>query len=148
MMNPGSEDQFIDDVAKKLGPAAIEVPELMRFFEESKSWDADAEAKSLSTPTLLIHQRNSKAFSIDKTRRVAALITNSRVAFVDSVFEGAALAQRFFEGDVPDLTERPPKSASPPPDAEAMRTILFTDVEGSVAHTERLGDAPARELLR
>ena len=30
----------------------------------------------------------------------------------------------------------------------AMRTILFTDVEGSTALTERLGDAQARELLR
>ncbi len=29
-----------------------------------------------------------------------------------------------------------------------MRTILFTDVEGSTALTDRLGDAAARELLR
>jgi len=32
--------------------------------------------------------------------------------------------------------------------AGAFRTILFTDVEGSTALTERLGDAKAREVLR
>jgi class 3 adenylate cyclase len=35
-----------------------------------------------------------------------------------------------------------------PPEAGAFRTILFTDVEGSTALTQRLGDARARELLR
>ncbi len=33
-------------------------------------------------------------------------------------------------------------------DAGALVTILFTDVEGSTALTDRLGDARARELLR
>jgi class 3 adenylate cyclase len=35
-----------------------------------------------------------------------------------------------------------------PPEAGAFRTVLFTDVEGSTALTQRLGDAKARELLR
>ncbi len=34
------------------------------------------------------------------------------------------------------------------PAAGAFRTILFTDVEGSTALTQRLGDAKARALLR
>ncbi len=34
------------------------------------------------------------------------------------------------------------------PEAGAFRTILFTDVEGSTALTQRLGDAKARDLLR
>ncbi len=34
------------------------------------------------------------------------------------------------------------------PEAGAFRTILFTDVEGSTALTQRLGDAKAREVLR
>src|SRR3989304_10373913 len=32
--------------------------------------------------------------------------------------------------------------------ADIVHTILFTDVEGSAALTQRLGDAKARELLR
>ena len=35
-----------------------------------------------------------------------------------------------------------------PPEPGAFRTVLFTDVEGSTALTNRLGDAKARELLR
>jgi class 3 adenylate cyclase len=35
-----------------------------------------------------------------------------------------------------------------PPAAGAFRTVLFTDVEGSTALTQRLGDAKAREVLR
>jgi class 3 adenylate cyclase len=35
-----------------------------------------------------------------------------------------------------------------PPEAGAFRTILFTDVEGSTALTQRMGDAKARDLLR
>ncbi len=35
-----------------------------------------------------------------------------------------------------------------PPEAGAFRTVLFTDVEGSTALTQRLGDARAREVLR
>jgi class 3 adenylate cyclase len=34
------------------------------------------------------------------------------------------------------------------PGAGAFRTVLFTDVEGSTALTQRLGDARAREVLR
>jgi class 3 adenylate cyclase len=39
-------------------------------------------------------------------------------------------------------------TAAEPPEAGAFRTILFTDVEGSTALTQRLGDAKARALLR
>jgi class 3 adenylate cyclase len=34
------------------------------------------------------------------------------------------------------------------PEAGAFRTILFTDIEGSTAMTQRLGDAQAREVMR
>ncbi len=40
------------------------------------------------------------------------------------------------------------KSGTPPPRESAFRVILFTDMEGSTALTERLGDAAAMDLLR
>jgi class 3 adenylate cyclase len=91
---------------------------------------------------------NNVNFNIAATRRVAGLIKDSRVAFVDSAAEGLLLAQRFFDGDIPDLTEPASVQTATPPEAAAFRTILFTDVEGSTALTDRLGDARARELLR
>jgi class 3 adenylate cyclase len=146
MMNPDVGDQVIREILE-LGKASMAPPMVVRFMEDAMSWDADADAISLSTPTLLIHQRNSKAFSSDKTRRVAGLIPNSRVVFVDSVFEGAVLAQRFFQGTL-DSTGSDSRGADASNDAGTSRTILFTDVEGSTALTERLGDAKARDLLR
>ena len=146
MMNPDVGDQAIKEISE-LGNASIDRPGIIRFMEAAISWDADAEAISVATPTLLIHQRNSIGFSSDKTRRVAGLIPNSRVVFVDSVFEGAMIAQRFFQGAL-DSTEPDSKGADASNDAGTSRTILFTDVEGSTVLTERLGDTKARDVLR
>jgi len=44
-------------------------------------------------------------------------------------------------------TQEVPRRQTPPPDT-AFRAVLFTDVEGSTALTQRLGDARAMELLR
>ena len=47
--------------------------------------------------------------------------------------------------------EEPPwdeGSGSPPPQDSAFRVILFTDIEGSTALTERLGDVAAMDFLR
>jgi class 3 adenylate cyclase len=41
-----------------------------------------------------------------------------------------------------------PAVAAEPSTPGAFRTVLFTDVEGSTAMTQRLGDARAREVLR
>ena len=146
-LNPDFTDQLVRDFAG-LTRASIEPTSVQRWMEDIRRWDADADATSLSTPTLLIHQRNNPNVRMATTRRVAGLIKDSRVAFIDSAFEGPLLAQRFFEDDIPDLTEPASKHGAGPPEAGAIRTVLFTDVEGSTALTDRLGDAKARELLR
>ena len=146
--NPDLTDQLVHDFAG-LQRASIEFASFERLAEEARRWDADADATSLSTPTLLIHQRNNPNFSMAATRRVAGLIKDSRVAFVDNAFEGPLLAQRFFsEDDIPDSTEPASVQTATPPEAATFRTILFTDIEGSTAITQRLGDAKAREVLR
>ncbi|MCH8814903.1 MAG: adenylate/guanylate cyclase domain-containing protein [Chloroflexi bacterium] len=146
-LSPDFEDQQVRDTAGLIR-ASIEPTCFERLIADMRRWDADADATSLSTPTLLIHRRNNPNYSMARTRRLAGLIKGSRVAFVDNVFEGPLLAQRFFDGEVPDLTDREPEGEAAPSDAGTLRTILFTDVEGSVVLTERLGDARARDLLR
>jgi class 3 adenylate cyclase len=145
-LNPNFTDQLVRDFAGLIR-ASIEPTSFERLLEDFRRWDADADATSLSTPTLLIHDRKNPNMSMAATRRVAGLIKDSRVAFADNAFEGAVLAQGFFEGDIPDLTE-PASAQGTSHEAGAMRTILFTDVEGSTALTDRLGDAAARNLLR
>ncbi|MCH8919820.1 MAG: adenylate/guanylate cyclase domain-containing protein [Chloroflexi bacterium] len=144
---PEFPDQLARDFAR-LMRAGIDQTGFQRLLGASRLWDADSDAASISTPTLLLHPRNNPNFDVARTRRVAGLIKDSRVAFTDNAFEGPLLAQRFFEGDTPDLTEPASMQAATPPEAGAMRTILFTDVEGSTALTQRLGDAKAREVLR
>jgi len=144
---PEFSDQLARDFAA-LMRAGIDEPGFQRLLEVSKRWNADSEAASISTPTLLLHPRNNPNFDVAKTRRAAGLIKDSRVAFTDTVIEGSLLAQRFFDDQGTDPTDPASTSTATPPVAGAMRTILFTDVEGSTALTNRLGDAKARELLR
>ncbi len=146
-LNPDFTDQLVRDFTVVLR-ASIEPTSVKRWMEDIRRWDADADATSLSTPTLLIHQRNNPNVRMATTRRVAGLIKDSRVAFIDSAFEGPLLAQRFFEGDIPDLTEPASIHPATPPEAATVHTILFTDVEGSTALSQRLGDAKARDVLR
>jgi len=46
------------------------------------------------------------------------------------------------------LLEGAGQEAASEPAAQGLKTILFTDMEGSTALTQRLGDARAREVLR
>jgi len=144
-LNPERTDDLVRDLARLLR-ASIEPASFLRMAEDARRWDADSDATSLSTPTLLIHRRNNPNFSMAKTRRVAGLIKDSRVAFVDSGSEGALLAQRFYEGDIPDLTEPASRSDARPVAAGAFRTVLFTDMVSSTTLTQELGDAAAQEV--
>jgi len=144
-INPGLPDQVVHDQAG-LFRASIEYTSYVRLIADMRRWDVDAEATSLSTPTLLIHQRNNPNFSMAATRRVAGLIKDSRVAFIDSGFDPAPLVQRFFDGDASDLTEPASRSDARPVAAGAFRTVLFTDMVSSTTLTQELGDAAAQEV--
>jgi len=146
-LNPALSDDLVRDLASMVR-ASVQPETLSRLFRDVKEWDADAEAAALSTPTLLIHERNNPNFRIAVTRRVAGLIENSRVVFAENAFEGSALAWRFFEDDVPSRSAPESATEVPSPGVGSFRTILFTDVEGSTALTDRLGDDRARKLLR
>ena len=140
-------DQQIKDFSGLLR-ASVDPSDFVGLMDKVLLWrNTDADCASVSAPTLLIHNRNNPNFDMADTRRVAGLIKDSRVAFVDSSTEAFELAQRFFEGRDLDLAD---SMAEPtmPTEAGAMRTILFTDVAGSTALTNRLGDAKARDLLR
>ena len=103
----------------------------------------------LTMPTLVLHGRQDRAVPFAQGRELAARLPQARFA----PFEGQSSAawansnvivpeiRRFLglETTVQERQETPPA---------AVHTILFTDVEGSTALTQRLGDAKARDLLR
>jgi class 3 adenylate cyclase len=120
-------------------------------LEAIGEFDATAFLPEVKAPTLVLHRRQLAWLSVDVARHLASRIPDARLALLEgdsgATFLGdtrsvlRALAQFMGEG------EEAAAAAEPPP-AGAFRTILFTDVEGSTALTERVGDAKAREVLR
>ncbi len=97
-------------------------------------------------PTLVLHRRQFRLVDVDVATGLASSIPNARLVLlegdsagyhVDSEAVLDAFDEFLGEGDKPTTLA-----------AEDVHTILFTDVEGSTALTDRLGDAKARELLR
>jgi class 3 adenylate cyclase len=98
-------------------------------------------------PTLVLTNRDFGMLEPDTARRIASGIPNAQLVVLDGedhIFRGnpdqmIAAVEEFLgiDGKAESNGER-----------GTFQTILFTDVEGSTALTDRLGDAKARELLR
>jgi len=120
----------------------------MASFAEADVFDL---LPQVTSPCLVLQRRNLEAFGMNVASTLASTIPNAHL----SVVEGAHAApwredadsilnaiEAFVEdGDEPDVVQNPSEPG-------AFRTILFTDVEGSTALTQRLGDEKARDLLR
>ena len=113
--------------------------------------DVAALLPDVRSPTLVLHRRKLRLADIGLARELASSIADARLV----VLEGASVAPYMddteragkaideFLGDTPGA-----KPGPPPARAAGLVTILFTDVEGSTALTQRLGDAAARAVLR
>ncbi len=94
----------------------------------------------IAVPTLVVHDRRFLAVRVaEVAKRLAPLIPDAR--FVETDDLAKTIDEFLREGD-------PAAKPAAAAEASAFRTILFTDVEGSTALTQRLGDARAREVLR
>jgi len=116
----------------------------------AREFDVAALLPQVTSPTLVLHRRQYPQLNVDVARGLASRIPDARLA----VLEGAsimpwvgdmeavftAVDEFLSEGEEPTA----PLTAAP----SGLVTILFTDVEGSTALTQRLGDAKAREVLR
>ncbi len=120
--------------------ACIE-PEAYRTYSVAKrSYDVSALLPDVKAQTLVLHNDNNRLYAVRGGQKLAANIPDARfLAIDDMTFQRLAPLIEEFLG-----TTDEPKPVEP----GAFRTILFTDVEGSTALTDRLGDAKARELLR
>ena len=104
----------------------------------------------VSTPTMVIRYRESVFPGIEIARSLASAIPNASLTTLDGVWitsndyvEASVRAIHQFLGEGEEAA-----AGAEAPEAGAFRTILFTDIEGSTALTQRLGDASARKLLR
>ncbi len=114
-------------------------------------FDVTALLPELRVATLVVHRRQLAFPDVDIARGLASRIPDARLLVIegDSILpavgdvDGVLTAIDEFLGEDEDKT-----AARERVEAGAFRTVLFTDVEGSTALTQRLGDAKARELLR
>jgi class 3 adenylate cyclase len=102
-------------------------------------------------PTLVLHRREIAFLEVGVARELASCVPDARLVLL----EGQSLMPFLGDTDavlqaIDEFLDEGEEAAAggEPPEAGAFRTILFTDVEGSTALTQRLGDARARELLR
>ena len=114
-----------------------------RFMDATERFDASGLLPGVKCATLVIHLNGELIDpGADEMRRLAASIAGAGLVVVDDVASMLEAVETFLgEGD-------PVAKPAAPVEASAFRTILFTDVEGSTALTQRLGDAKAREMLR
>ena len=114
------------------------------FVDATEEHDVTALLPEVRCPTLVLYSPGVRPLlldvGIDTVRRLAAGIPGASLVVSES-FDATLQAIEEFMGVGA-------QAAVAPAEAGGFRTVLFTDVEGSTALTQRLGDAKARELLR
>ena len=124
-------------------------PEAMQAaLAATSEFDVTDLLPQVKSPTLVLCPRQMSWPDLNATRYLASRIPGARLVVV----EGEATVPHSREIDAAAgaidefLGEGEEAEATPAP--SGLVTILFTDVEGSTALTDRLGDTKARELLR
>ena len=125
--------------------ASVNQDDLVRTYAAHADYDITDLLPGIETPTLVIRHAGLTNLSMDMAKHLASAIPNARLVITEGKFGeqddvvGKVMVDFLSEGEEEEAQPELPSG---------MRTILFTDVEGSTALTERLGDAKARELLR
>ena len=113
---------------------------------------------SIQAPALVLHRKQFPIVPVDVARKLASGIPDARLVLL----EGSSLAPYIGDTETARVaideflaTEAVATHAHPhdhhgqdAPAAASVQTILFTDIEGSTALTQRLGDARARDVFR
>jgi class 3 adenylate cyclase len=112
-------------------------------------YDVTSLLPQVRSPTLVLHRRQY-ALDVEVARGLASRIPDARLALLEGESGAPYLGDTEAVVSAIDefLGEGEGVAGAQPASAGAVHTILFTDVEGSTALTQRLGDAKAREILR
>ncbi|MDH3692225.1 MAG: hypothetical protein OEU36_22555 [Gammaproteobacteria bacterium] len=141
--SPEATQELIDFIGHVRAAAD---PNVVRATQE---FDTRGLLPSITTPTLVMTRREDRYQNEKVSREIASEIAGSRLVvlggrsalpYLGDVNEVIRTAVAFTTGD----THR----ASAKTEKDAIRLILFTDVEQSTALTDRVGDEKARAILR
>jgi len=120
------------------------------IFDSFPGIDVRELLPKVQTPTLVLHRRGDAVAPFEAGRYLASSIPGARFIPLEGnnhvYLQDEEGVESFFGAirDFVGVSARP----RPSPATRGMLTILFSDVEGSTALTQRLGDAGAREVLR
>ncbi len=126
-------------------------PETHRaIIDALREFDVAHLLEDVRSPTLVLHPRQQKLVDVGLARGLASRIPNARLTVLEQRHPLAHMGNTDAVLAAIDefLSEGEEAAKAPGLAPEDIHTILFTDVEGSTALTQRLGDAKARELLR
>jgi class 3 adenylate cyclase len=112
--------------------------------------DVGALLPQISARTLVLHRRGDALVPFALGQKLAAGISNARFVPLEGTMHAEFLGdtEPLLQAIDEFLDEGEEATAGAKLATEHVHTILFTDVEGSTALTQRLGDAKARDLLR
>jgi len=121
-----------------------------RYTEFYATVDVRGFLPRVKAPTLVLSRRRARSVPIRAARATAALIPDARFVALEGDMAPSFFGDTSYVEIVTRFLDegRREEPAAETPEAGMFRTVLFTDVEGSTALTQRLGDARARELLR
>src|SRR5205809_3914111 len=148
----GVDSRMIDDGAKFLQVAASGEVAAAILEEGYFKIDVRDVVPQVKVPSLVLHRRDDPAVPFSAGRELAALLPDAHFLPLPGDASNPWIgdpgpilkAVDEFLADEEGVSEAPAAA-----DAGAgLLTILFTDLVGSTALTQRLGDAAAQELLR
>jgi class 3 adenylate cyclase/pimeloyl-ACP methyl ester carboxylesterase len=122
---------------------------MVAFVRAAREFDVTGLLPQVRSPTTVIHRRQQPAIDMALATDLAAGIPDARLV----VLEGASGAPWWGDTEavlaaIDEFLAEGEEAAAEPLAAGDVHTILFTDIEGSTALTQRLGDAKAQELVR
>ena len=119
-------------------------PEAYRAaLDAEQEWNVEDVISRVQAPTLVVQNERSTFVPPAAGQHLAASIPGARLVMIDD------LALLGLHGLIEDFVlEGADRDAGAVPAPSGLVTILFTDIEGSTAMTQRLGDAKARDVLR
>jgi class 3 adenylate cyclase len=121
-----------------------------RLVEFYASVDVREYLPQVGAPTLVLHRHGDRNAPIAAGRETATLIPDARFIALEGDIGHPQFGDMSYLETVRQFLDegRVQPSVTEPSIAGAFRTVLFTDVEGSTALTQRLGDEKGRAVLR
>jgi class 3 adenylate cyclase len=116
------------------------------FLEADAKVDVSGALPDVKQPTLVLQHGGIPFPPIDTAQDIASRIPDARLVVLEGTWRDFKIETALTAID--EFLNEGEESEESALAAGDVHTILFTDVEGSTALTQRLGDAKARELLR